>query len=270
MERPVFESERALPKARASIPLPSGGNTQRTRPAAGRPAADARATRPDVDLVPKSQRSPSERTVVMPNAPGRPAHAGTSPNDTPRFPSAVSSTARSQRSITQPPTRDAASTVPPLEALVPRTTSDRPPKSGRPPPSTQTSSSTSNRPPKDAGSPFGSLSHSGDLAHVPPAPKTMPLQDETVAMYRGNWTPSAPPIAFGPVAHAPPTAPPPANVRTRPPSTAPPANVAVPLPMPASAITAPPAVEAPGVLGLVLFAAPLAFATMAVAALALL
>jgi len=93
----------------------------------------------------------------------------------------------------------------------------------------------------------------------------MPVQDETVAMYRGNWTPSAPPIAFGPVVHSAPSAPPPANVRTRPPSFAPPA-AAPSIPAADPHLSARP----PGVLGLLLFAAPLAFATIAVAALALL
>lgn len=99
------------------------------------------------------------------------------------------------------------------------------------------------------------------------APRDMPApaQEHTVAMPRRHGAPSAPPVAFGPTVPPQHGSRPPPNVRTRPPSFAPPANAVAQAP---SAAPAP--AQAPGVLGLVLFAAPLAFATMAVAALALL
>jgi len=120
--------------------------------------------------------------------------------------------------------------------------------------------SSSSRPTSDLSTPGASPSRAADVA---------PAQDHTVAMPRGGWTPSAPPIAFGPVVHASPSAAPPANVRTRPPSVAPPA-VAQQQRTPSIAIGPAASAQAPGVLGLILFAAPLAFATMAVATLALL
>lgn len=105
-------------------------------------------------------------------------------------------------------------------------------------------------------------------------------------MVHPAWTPSAPPIAYGPAAYPPQHgAPPPPNVRTRPPAAAPMSPAAAPMPPAAhsGAVQAMPpaqaarvaaahdgAPQAPGALGLVLFAAPLAFATMAVAALAFL
>ena len=88
-------------------------------------------------------------------------------------------------------------------------------------------------------------------------------------MPRPRGTPSAPPVAVGPTVPPQDGSRPPPNVRTRPLSFAPPANAHLLVPHSAPSI-APAPEQAPGVLGLVLFAAPLAFATMAVAALALL
>lgn len=103
---------------------------------------------------------------------------------------------------------------------------------------------------------------------VPPAQPSPRLRDETVAIFGGSRTPSAPPMAMGPAVQARPlSAWPPPNVRTRPPSVAPPAHFAQP--------SRPPIIDArraetPGVFGFVLFAAPLALALAIIAALALL
>ncbi|MDF2692754.1 MAG: hypothetical protein K0S65_1137 [Labilithrix sp.] len=282
MPRPVFDNE-TVP-----LPLPKTKPTAGPRPAAGRPA------RPDVDLVPQTQRRapPSERTVVMPNAPVRPpsataktgamptratpsAHgrlpthaASAPPAPAPRFPS-VSSPGG-------PTTRAGSGSLPPPPAR----TSSRP--LDPPPPRTARPTTIRPQPLAHQGT---TLDHdelealrrldAPPLVQPFPAPRTsasmtpppMPPQDETAALVRGNWTPSAPPIAFGPTAQAPRQTQPPPNVRVRPPSVAPPPAVhSFPPPgiLPASNA------QAPGLLGLVLFAAPLAFATMAVAALALL
>jgi hypothetical protein len=96
-----------------------------------------------------------------------------------------------------------------------------------------------------------------------------PVQDETVAMFQKSRPPTAP-IAFRPTAHPQHGTPLPANVRTRPPSVAPAPMARQPSSLPPPANLVAPETKASGVLGLVLFAAPLAFATVAVAVLAFL
>ncbi|MBX3224066.1 MAG: hypothetical protein KF795_26360 [Labilithrix sp.] len=248
--------------------------------------ADAPARPPDPRSGPTTSGSNAAR---FPSGTGSsPASFGAQARD-----GAASRSAR--KASSRPPPRDAMPTVPAVDELAPRRgaglPSSQPPRgrtSSRPP--------AGSWPPAAAGAGHGAPEHDDRealdalaraLEVVPPPRGSMGMaeqngppssqQERTVAMHRGNWTPAPPPMAFGPGAYSPRhDAPHPPNVRTRPPpgapspaGAAPPAGALVAFAPPAASIALPHE-QAPGVLGLVLFAAPLAFATMAVAALAFL
>jgi hypothetical protein len=275
--------------------------TESQRPPPARPVS-ARPARPNIDLVPKTQQGPTaERTALMANAPPRvdkpeslrppsprvkgsippptapppraaPTARGGSSGPAPHFPSAPPRIAATVQSPQMPPSPQMTgapsvrkSTRAKHDTALPMTKpSELPLESnpiiarpgGRPPVAV-----TEEQPPARAAYP---------TAPMPTQPFLPPHQDHTMAMPRGNWTPSAPPVGMvGPAVNPRPASVAPPNVRVRPESVAP-AHFATPTKAPSLIERRRRPAEAPGVFGLMLFAVPLAFAMAVVAALALL
>jgi hypothetical protein len=329
MTRPAFDSPPAFPAAGTARPHTS------PRPAAGRSA------RPEVDLVPTTQRTHADGTAILPNAPVPPPQGrsttsgiGSAPpalRDLPinqRRPGGAAAAARddgrsrakgalgalgalggggarnpettARTSPSTTPVRGPAPSVPPLDALIPKTRSTG---DGTGSAKGGPFRAPSNRPRTITAPPTNTRSHPAPApVSFPPPPNTKAMPDETLAMVRApvagafSTVPLAPPL-HPPQHHRHPSARPAPNTGHPPPlaphmqsgatvatvgppvariaSMSPPAlgtlsPPAMPQGMPFAPTAAASTARAPGVLGFLLFAAPLAIATAAVAALALL
>ena len=331
MARPVFDdSVPAFPAAqsRPASPRPAAGRPVQNEPMhegtavlaqppvaplRGRSTTSGIGTAPrDVRDLPPNRRSPpvdDERGRSPKGAlgalgalgAGRAAHGGDA-RTTERTPDRPASARPAPTHAGLGAMRAPAASVPPLDALIPKTKSTNDaaatkggtarPASHRPRPITTPPTNTRSTAPQATNAPIS--------FPPPPNTKAMPIQEETLAMVRApvpaaySTVPLAPPIqaphrpsapprhasgappAMGPMMQSgatiatlgPPVAPMP-SMTPPPPALGTLSPPAMPHGMPMVATAGAPAAASPGVLGLFLFAAPLALATAVVAALAL-